>query len=34
LRRSLGKRGRQAVQEKYSWNSVLDKVESVYREVT
>lgn len=34
LRRSLGKRGRQAVQEKYSWNRVLDKVESVYREVT
>ncbi len=34
LRRSLGKRGRLAVQEKYSWNSVLDQVESVYREVT
>lgn len=34
LRRSLGKRGRWAVEEKYSWNRVLDKVELVYREVT
>jgi glycosyltransferase involved in cell wall biosynthesis len=33
LRQSLGRRGRQAVQEKYSWKSVLDKIESVYEEV-
>lgn len=33
FRRSLGKRGRQAVVEKYSWNMVLNGIESVYREV-
>lgn len=34
LRSYMGKRGRMAVEEKYSWNRVLDQVESVYREVT
>lgn len=34
LRMSLGTMGRLAVQEKYSWNRVLDQVESVYRDVT
>jgi glycosyltransferase involved in cell wall biosynthesis len=29
----LGQRGRRAVEEKYSWNKVLDSMESVYREV-
>lgn len=33
LRRSLGRRGREAVQEKYSWKSALDKIEAVYEEV-
>ncbi len=33
LRKSLGRRGRQAVEEKYSWERVLDKIESVYREI-
>jgi glycosyltransferase involved in cell wall biosynthesis len=33
LRSSLGRRGRHAVQEKYSWKSALDKIESVYQEV-
>lgn len=33
LRRSLGQRGRKAVEEKYSWGNVLDKIESIYREV-
>lgn len=33
LRLSLGRRGRQAVQEKYSWKSALDEIESVYEEV-
>lgn len=34
LRRSLGQSGRVAVNAKYSWSSVLDKIESIYREVT
>jgi len=34
LRRSLGRSGRMAVESKYSWSSVLDKSESIYREVT
>ncbi|MFB3766193.1 MAG: glycosyltransferase family 4 protein [Methanotrichaceae archaeon] len=34
LRRSLGQSGRAAVEAKYSWGSVLDKIESIYREVT
>ena len=34
LRRSLGQSGRKAVEAKYSWSSVLDKIESIYREVT
>ncbi len=33
LRMSLGRRGRRAVEEKYSWKSVLDKIESVYGEI-
>lgn len=33
LRSSLGRQGRQAVQEKYSWRSALDKIELVYEEV-
>lgn len=33
LRRSLGRKGRVAVEEKYSWTQALDLVESVYREV-
>jgi glycosyltransferase involved in cell wall biosynthesis len=33
LRNMLGRQGRKAVQDKYSWNSVLDDIESVYREV-
>lgn len=33
FRRSLGQRGRKAVEEKYSWNMVLDGIESIYREV-
>jgi glycosyltransferase involved in cell wall biosynthesis len=34
LRRSMGKRGRMAVESKYSWSKVLDQIEAVYREVT
>jgi glycosyltransferase involved in cell wall biosynthesis len=30
----LGERGRRAVKEKYSWEKVLDKIESIYDEVT
>ncbi len=33
LRRSLGMQGRKAVKEKYSWNRVLNDIESVYNEV-
>jgi len=33
LRVCLGKKGRKAVEENYSWKSVLDRMESVYREV-
>jgi hypothetical protein len=33
-RTALGDRGRRAVREKYSWEMVLDKVESIYDEVT
>jgi glycosyltransferase involved in cell wall biosynthesis len=33
LRRSMGMRGRMAVENKYSWSRVLDQIESVYREV-
>ncbi len=33
LRVNLGRRGRNAVEEKYSWTGVLDKMESVYGEV-
>jgi glycosyltransferase involved in cell wall biosynthesis len=33
-RSALGERGRIAVREKYSWEKVLDKVESIYDEVT
>jgi glycosyltransferase involved in cell wall biosynthesis len=33
LRRYLGRRGRRAVEEKYSWNRVLDSIESIYGEV-
>jgi len=33
LRMSLGRRGRRAVEEKYSWERVLDKIESVYSEI-
>jgi len=34
LRVALGRRGRRAVAEKYSWSKVLDAVESIYGEVT
>lgn len=33
LRRSLGRRGRKAVEEKYSWARVLNEIEAVYQEV-
>lgn len=33
LRIALGRRGRRAVEEKYSWSKVLDAVESIYEEV-
>jgi len=33
LRRSMGMRGRRAVENKYSWSRVLDQIESVYDEV-
>ncbi len=33
LRMSLGRRGRRAVEEKYSWSRVLDEMESVYNEI-
>jgi glycosyltransferase involved in cell wall biosynthesis len=33
-RTALGERGRRAVMDKYSWKKVLDKVESIYDEVT
>jgi glycosyltransferase involved in cell wall biosynthesis len=34
LRAALGRRGRKAVLEKYSWNRVLDQIESIYEEIT
>jgi glycosyltransferase involved in cell wall biosynthesis len=33
-RTALGDRGRRAVKEKYSWEKVLDKIESIYDEIT
>jgi len=33
LRMFLGRRGRRAVEEKYSWSRVLDEIESVYNEI-
>jgi glycosyltransferase involved in cell wall biosynthesis len=33
-RAALGEQGRRAVEEKYSWAKVLDKIESIYNEVT
>ena len=33
-RAALGEQGRRAVEEKYSWAKVLDKIESIYDEVT
>jgi glycosyltransferase involved in cell wall biosynthesis len=33
LRMYLGRRGRRAVEEKYSWKRVLDSIESIYGEV-
>jgi len=33
-RSALGERGRRTVEEKYSWAKVLDKIESIYDEVT
>jgi len=34
LRAALGRRGRKAVEERYSWCKVLDEIELIYREVT
>jgi glycosyltransferase involved in cell wall biosynthesis len=34
LRIALGKRGRRAVEERYSWTRVLDEIESIYREIS
>lgn len=34
LRIALGKKGRRAVEERYSWSRVLDEIEAIYKEVT
>jgi glycosyltransferase involved in cell wall biosynthesis len=33
MARALGRRGRKAVEEKYDWSVVIDKIEKIYADV-